>query len=112
MASVATDGVDSAVQIGQALHLQSLMKRKPELLANGEHVTGAVIIDETAKVGAGCSIGPDVSIGPGCVIGDGVRLANCVIMKGCTVRAPSLTTRTHASDACHGDHIVPACRRS
>jgi mannose-1-phosphate guanylyltransferase len=78
------------MQIGQALHLQSLMKRKPELLATGEHIQGAVIIDETATVGSGCSIGPDVSIGPGCIIGDGVRLANCVIMKGCTVRFPRL----------------------
>lgn len=77
------------VQVGQALHLQSLMKRKPELLAKGDHVQGAVIIDETATVGTGCSIGPDVSIGPGCVIGDGVRLSNCVIMKGCKVHAPT-----------------------
>jgi hypothetical protein len=76
------------LQVGQRLHLTSLVKRAPQFLATGDNIQGAVIIDETATVGSGCLIGPDVSIGPQCVIGDGVRLANCVIMKGCVVRPP------------------------
>lgn len=73
------------LQAGQHLHLSSLVKRAPEALAAGDHIRGAVIIDESAELGQGCSIGPDVSIGPGCNIGNGVRLSNCVVMKGCKV---------------------------
>jgi NDP-sugar pyrophosphorylase family protein len=83
---VATITTFDWVQVGQQLHLSSLIKRAPAELATGDHIRGAVIIDKTAQLGAGCLIGPDVSIGPDCIIGDGVRLANCVIMKGCTVR--------------------------
>jgi mannose-1-phosphate guanylyltransferase len=73
------------VQTGQRLHLSSLIKRAPADLTTGDHIRGAVIIDESATLGEGCMIGPDVSIGPACKIGNGVRLSNCVIMKGCTV---------------------------
>jgi mannose-1-phosphate guanylyltransferase len=65
---------------GLGLHLDSLRRRKPEQLAEGDNITGNVIIDETATIGQGCVIGPNVSIGKMCVIGDGVRLSNCVIL--------------------------------
>ncbi|KAL4539480.1 hypothetical protein Ndes2437B_g02148 [Nannochloris sp. 'desiccata'] len=65
---------------GLGLHLDSLRRRKPEQLAEGDYITGNVIIDETATIGQGCVIGPNVSIGKMCVIGDGVRLSNCVIL--------------------------------
>lgn len=76
--------------IGTHLHLTMLARRKPEQLARGAGITGNVVIDPSAKVGAGCSIGPDVVIGPGCVIGDGVRLNNCTLMAGTTVDAHSV----------------------
>jgi mannose-1-phosphate guanylyltransferase len=65
---------------GLGLHLDSLRRRKPEQLSEGDNITGNVIIDETAIIGQGCVIGPNVSIGKMCVIGDGVRLSNCVIL--------------------------------
>jgi mannose-1-phosphate guanylyltransferase len=74
------------MQLGQKLHLSSLMTKSPQALASGPHIRGAVIIDKTASVGQNCLIGPDVSIGPGCQVGDGVRLQNCVVMKGTVVR--------------------------
>jgi UDP-3-O-[3-hydroxymyristoyl] glucosamine N-acyltransferase len=79
--------VSVELQLGQRLHLESLMQREPASLASGNHIKGSVIIDSTAKIGNDCLIGPDVSIGPNCVIGNGVRLANCVVMQGCQVCA-------------------------
>jgi mannose-1-phosphate guanylyltransferase len=71
---------------GLRLYLDSLRKRKPEMLASGSQFLGNVIVDETAKVGEGCLIGPDVSIGQGCVIEAGVRLSRCTIMRGVRVK--------------------------
>ncbi|KAI8911691.1 nucleotide-diphospho-sugar transferase [Gorgonomyces haynaldii] len=67
---------------GTGLYLESLRKKTPQLLASGSHISGNVLIDETAKIGNLCKIGPNVVIGPGVIVGDGVRLANAVIMRG------------------------------
>lgn len=55
-------------------------------LVQGSEFVGNVLVDPTAKIGAGCLIGPDVSIGAGCTIGNGVRLSNCVIMRGVSIK--------------------------
>lgn len=65
---------------GLALHLSSKKRKRSEELAQGDHIEGNVIIDESCKIGKGCKIGPNVSIGQGCEIGDGVRLSNCVLL--------------------------------
>jgi mannose-1-phosphate guanylyltransferase len=65
---------------GLGLHLDSLRKKKPEELSEGEHIVGNVIIDPSAKIGKDCKIGPNVAIGKECVIADGVRLSNCVLL--------------------------------
>lgn len=65
---------------GLALHLDSVRRKSPELLASGDNIKGNVIIDPTVTIGDNCLIGPNVSIGQGVVIGDGVRLSNCVIL--------------------------------
>jgi mannose-1-phosphate guanylyltransferase len=71
---------------GLGLHLESLRRRKPEQLAEGDHIVGNVIVDETATIGSHCKIGPNVSIGKGCVVADGVRLSNCVLLHRVKVR--------------------------
>lgn len=71
---------------GLHLHLDSLSIHRPEELAAGPTYKGNVLVDPSAKIGAGCLIGPDVSIGKGCVIGDGVRLSSCVIMRGVQIK--------------------------
>ena len=63
------------------LYLDSLRKYSPSKLANGPHVVGNVIVDETAKIGEGRLIGPDVAIGPGCIVESGVRLSRCPVMQ-------------------------------
>ena len=45
---------------GMCMHLGSLRKRSPGVLAAGPHIRGDVLIDPTATVGAGCIIGPNV----------------------------------------------------
>lgn len=72
---------------GLALHLESLRRRKPELLAEGESFRGNVIVDASVTIGKGCVIGPNVSIGIGCTIGDGVRLSNCVLLHRVKVKS-------------------------
>jgi mannose-1-phosphate guanylyltransferase len=71
------------------LYLESLNKKKPELLAKGPDFVGNVLIDATAKIGTGCKIGPNVTIGPGVVVGDGVRLSKCVLLKECHIKNAS-----------------------
>lgn len=71
---------------GLRLYLDSLRRKFSEKLANGPHIVGNVIIDDTAQVGDGCLIGPDVAIGPGCVIEAGVRLSRCTIMRGVRIK--------------------------
>ncbi|KAL4428697.1 hypothetical protein ABPG77_009803 [Micractinium sp. CCAP 211/92] len=71
---------------GLGLHLNSLRQRSPEQLAEGPHIQGDAIIDDTAKIGKDCLIGPNVAIGKFCEIGDGVRLSNCVILNRVVIK--------------------------
>ncbi|XP_019085795.1 PREDICTED: probable mannose-1-phosphate guanylyltransferase 2 [Camelina sativa] len=72
--------------IGLRLYLDSLRKKTPSKLANGPHIVGNVLVDETAEIGDGCLIGPDVAIGRDCVIESGVRLSRCTVMRGAHVK--------------------------
>jgi mannose-1-phosphate guanylyltransferase len=75
---------------GMCLYLTALRQTRPELLYEGPagHV-GNVLVDPSAKIGAGCRIGPNVTIGPDVVIEDGVCLKRCTILKGAIIRSHS-----------------------
>ncbi|KAL6514783.1 cytochrome c1 [Orobanche gracilis] len=74
---------------GLRLYLESLRKRSCPKLASGSHIIGNVLVDESSKIGEGCSVGPDVAIGPGCVIESGVRLSSCAVMRGAHIKRHS-----------------------
>ena len=50
---------------------------------------GNVLVDPTAKIGAGCRIGPNVTIGPNVVIEDGVCIKRCTILKDAIIKSHS-----------------------
>lgn len=99
---------------GLKLHLASLRERDPKQLAtsgtgaaaesNGAAsasassytVEGNVLIDPSAKIGAGCKVGPNVCVGKDCVLGAGVRVRDAVLLQ--RVRL--------ADHACVSDSIV------
>ena len=62
------------------MHLESLQRRSPDMLAQGPTFIGNNIVHPTAKIGSDCQIGPDVSIGLECEIGNGVRISNSVLL--------------------------------
>ncbi|XP_053681259.1 mannose-1-phosphate guanyltransferase beta [Anopheles nili] len=75
---------------GMCLYLTSLRQRQPELLYNGPAgFVGNVLVDPTAKIGAGCRIGPNVTIGPNVVIEDGVCIKRCTILKDAVIKSHS-----------------------
>ncbi|XP_049283157.1 mannose-1-phosphate guanyltransferase beta [Anopheles funestus] len=75
---------------GMCLYLTSLRQRQPELLYNGPAgFVGNVLVDPTAKIGAGCRIGPNVTIGPNVVIEDGVCIKRCTILKDAIIKSHS-----------------------
>lgn len=92
---------------GMCMHLASMRKKSPELLAKGGAAGGAgaaaagasiaatavikgdVLIDSSASVAEGCVIGPNVVIGAGCVVEEGVRLERCTLLAGTRVKAHS-----------------------
>ena len=53
----------ASLSAGLGLHLAALRNRNPAALAEGAHIQGNAIIDETAKIGKDCLIGPNVAIG-------------------------------------------------
>ena len=71
---------------GLGLHLGSLRRKGGAELAEGPGIEGNVLIDPSAKIGAGCKIGPNVAIGKDCVIGDGVRIRDSVLLHRVTVK--------------------------
>jgi mannose-1-phosphate guanylyltransferase len=71
---------------GTCLYLTSTHKRKPSVLAQGDHIIGNVLIDPTATIGENCKIGPNVVIGAGCIIGDGVRIKRTVVMSDVIIK--------------------------
>jgi len=70
---------------GTGLYLEYLEKQNSSELSKGAGFDGPVLVDPSAKVGAGCKIGPNVVIGPNCRIGDGVRLKDTVVLEGTKV---------------------------
>eukprot|EP00736_Rhodelphis_marinus_P006006 Rmarinus@m.13002 len=70
---------------GAGMMLQHYRKTNADVLASGPHITGNVLIHETAKIGEGVSLGPDLVIGPNCVVGDGARLARSTLFSDVTV---------------------------
>jgi len=75
--------------LGMKLYLNSIQKRHPERLAQGDSFIQPVLVDPSAKIGEKCVIGPNVTIGPGCVIEDGVRLCDSAVLNGSTIQAHS-----------------------
>ncbi len=73
--------------IGIGLYLQSLATK--QVLPNGDHINGNVLIDPSAKIGKNCMIGPNVTIGPNVVIEDGVRVSKAAILEGAKLKAHS-----------------------
>lgn len=73
---------------GTTLYLTSLEQSNSKLLTTGDGISGAVLIDPSAKIG-NAFIGPNVTIGPNCVIEDGVRLKNTVVLEGVVIGANS-----------------------
>lgn len=79
---------------GMCLHLNSLRKRNPELLATNDSYPGAtikgdVMIHPSAKVGAGAVLGPNVVIGPNCNVADGARIVRSTLLAGTNASAHS-----------------------
>lgn len=81
--------------IGQSLYLGSAAgqaarnqdKQVNDIQFAGVTIKGNVLIDPSAKIGAGCVVGPDVIIGPGVILGDGVRVERAAIFENTKVRA-------------------------
>ena len=69
------------------LHLASLRRRSPQLLATGPNIRGDVLVHATAKVAAGAVIGPNAVIGPHCVVEDGARIVRATVLEGSTISA-------------------------
>lgn len=74
---------------GMCLYLASLRTKQPRALSSNPDVVGNVMIDSSAKIGAGCCIGPNVIIGPNVTIEDGVCIKRCTILKDATIRSHS-----------------------
>ncbi|RZF43103.1 hypothetical protein LSTR_LSTR001281 [Laodelphax striatellus] len=72
---------------GMSMYLNSLRQKSPGLLYSGACVVGNVLVDPTAKIGAGCRIGPNVTIGPHVVIEDGVCIKRSTILCNAVVRS-------------------------
>jgi len=75
--------------LGMGLHLANLKDMSPEKLRTGSGFVGAVLVDESVKIGKGCMIGPNVTIGPNCVIEDGVRLRDTTVLEGTVIGSNS-----------------------
>mmetsp|Transcript_8327 Transcript_8327/g.16033 ORF Transcript_8327/g.16033 Transcript_8327/m.16033 type:complete len:263 (-) Transcript_8327:246-1034(-) len=71
---------------GLHLYLDHLRTYCPQNLGKGPHLSGNVLVADSAKIGSDCVIGSNVSISENCQIGNGVRLSNCVIMSGVKIR--------------------------
>eukprot|EP01086_Lenisia_limosa_P016422 TRINITY_DN620_c0_g3_i1.p1 TRINITY_DN620_c0_g3~~TRINITY_DN620_c0_g3_i1.p1 ORF type:complete len:359 (-),score=115.41 TRINITY_DN620_c0_g3_i1:52-1128(-) len=70
---------------GMCMYLSSVRQTEEERLAEGEHIVGDVLIDDSVSIGPDCKIGPNVIIGKDCKIGAGVRLEKTTIMEGSVI---------------------------
>ena len=77
---------------GMCMHLASLRRRSPQLLAQGPNVRGDVLVHASATVAPGAVVGPNVVIGPGCVVEDGARILRSTLLEGTTVKAHALVS--------------------
>lgn len=75
---------------GVNMHLDFLRRTNPKELAaqdgNNFTVTGNVLIDPSATIGAGASIGPNVVIGPGVTVASGARVKNSSLFEGVQIK--------------------------
>jgi mannose-1-phosphate guanylyltransferase len=89
---------------GMCLHLASLRRRSPHLLAAGStgggagaaagasNVRGDVLIHASATVSPHAVVGPNAVIGPNCVVEDGARIVRSTLLEGTTVKAHALVS--------------------
>lgn len=79
---------------GTRLYLNYLHShpKKQALLAKGAHINGPVLIDQSAKLGAGVRIGPNVVIGPNVTVEDGVRIMNSTVLSDTEIRQHSFVS--------------------
>eukprot|EP01105_Mastigella_eilhardi_P022428 TRINITY_DN5514_c0_g2_i2.p1 TRINITY_DN5514_c0_g2~~TRINITY_DN5514_c0_g2_i2.p1 ORF type:complete len:412 (+),score=129.34 TRINITY_DN5514_c0_g2_i2:103-1236(+) len=73
-------GADGVVDLGDSL---LYTKATPGVVA-------PVLVDKTARLGAGHMLGPNAVIGRDCVLGEGVRLDNSTVLAGARVGAHTL----------------------
>lgn len=81
-------------------YLNYYAKSKPELLTKGSNITGAVIIDPSAKVDPSAKIGPNVFIGPNSVVGAGVRVSNSIVLSNVQIKEHACVLHSILSDDC------------
>lgn len=81
-------------------YLRYYAKSKPELLTTGPNITGAVIIDPSAKVDPTAKIGPNVFIGPDAVIDAGVRVSNSIILSNVHIKEHACVLHSIVSVDC------------
>ncbi|CAD5219644.1 unnamed protein product [Bursaphelenchus okinawaensis] len=87
---------------GTKLYLNYLFTSEPSSvpLYNGEGVNGAVLVDPSAKIGAGCCIGPNVVIGPNVTIEDGARIINSTVLSDTVIREHSFVSNSIIGRQC------------
>ena len=75
------------------IYLEAIAAAKDQRIQEqSQSITGAVVIDGTAKVAKSSLIGPNVVIGPQCQIGNNVRIKNSVIFAGTVIMDGSLVS--------------------
>ena len=70
---------------GSVLHLNSLAKKSPEVLAQGSNIIGNVLIHPSAIIAQDSLLGPDVVIGPNVVVQSGARISRSTLLEGVKV---------------------------
>jgi mannose-1-phosphate guanylyltransferase len=81
---------------GMCLHLASLRRRSPHLLAGAGagagSVRGDVLIHASATVSPLAVVGPNAVIGPNCVVEEGARIVRSTLLEGTHVKAHALVS--------------------
>jgi mannose-1-phosphate guanylyltransferase len=88
---------------GMCLHLASLRRRSPLVLAaaaaggagagaGAGNIRGDVLIHPSATVSPNALIGPNAVIGPNCVVEEGARVVRSTLLEGTVVRAHALVS--------------------
>jgi mannose-1-phosphate guanylyltransferase len=82
----------SGLNLGAAVQPASALAspHPGKLQQQGDYqISGAVLIDPSAKIGRGSVIGPNVTIGANVVIGEGVKIARTAVFEGAKIRSHS-----------------------